>query len=381
MNAPRIAGSAGGLTTCYTRAERCGTLGLTGGEPDSELAGMTAAGFVTHAHFLDHAYPRHPERPERLVAILDHLDAMGLRRRLLDLTAREATDEEILAVHSAVVVDVQERLARKGGGWVDADTFVNVDSPAIARLAAGAVVVATEAVLAGEVRSAFAAVRPPGHHATRHHLMGFCLLNNVAIAAAAVLRHGLERVAIVDWDVHHGNGTQDIFNDDPRVLYVSTHAAPFYPGTGHFSESGAGAARGTKVNVPMPQGAGDTAYAAAYDRVVLPAVERFAPELIFISCGWDAHARDFLGPLALSTSGYTAIAAKLMDLADAVCGGRVVAALEGGYDNHALAWCSSALVELMLGDEPTPDPEPVAAGSEPDIEQVLRAVRREVGLD
>ncbi|GAB4331222.1 MAG: histone deacetylase [Dehalococcoidia bacterium] len=342
---------------------------------------MTVAGFVTHAHVLGHAYPRHPERPGRLAAILEHLDALGLRRRLVDLTAREATDEEILAVHSAAVIDTQERLARKGGGWADADTFVNVDSPGIARLAAGAVVVATEAVLAGEVRSAFAAVRPPGHHATRDHLMGFCLLNNVAIAAAAALRRGVDRVAIVDWDVHHGNGTQHIFNEDERVLYVSTHAAPFYPGTGHFSEAGAGAARGTKVNIPMPQGAGDKAYTAAYDQVVLPAVERFAPDLILVSCGWDAHARDFLAPLSLSTSGYTAIASKLMELADAVCGGRVVAALEGGYDTHALAWCSSALVELMLGDTPTPDPEPVAAGSEPDIEPILRAVRREVGLD
>lgn len=342
---------------------------------------MSEVGFVTHPRFLDHAYPRHPERPERLTAILERLDAAGLRRRLTDLPAREATDEEILAVHSEAVIEVQERLARKGGGWADADTYVNVDSPAIARLAAGAVVVATDAVLAGDVRSAFAAVRPPGHHATRHHLMGFCLLNNVAIAAAAALRRGTKRVAIVDWDVHHGNGTQDIFNDDPRVLYVSTHAAPFYPGTGHFSESGVGDARGTKVNVPMPHGSGDAAYAAVYDLIVLPAIERFAPELIFVSCGWDAHARDFLAPLALSTAGYGAIAAKLLSVAAGVCGGRVVAALEGGYDTHALGWCTSTFVELMLGDAPTPDPEPIVAGPEPEIEPIVKAVRREIGLD
>lgn len=342
---------------------------------------MTSVGFVTDPRFLDHSYPRHPERPERLAAILDHLGRTGLRQRLVDLPPRNATGEEILAVHSRAVIDAQERLVLKGGGWVDADTYVNVDSPAIARLAAGATVRSLEAVLTGEVRSAFVAVRPPGHHATRHHMMGFCLLNNVAIAAAAALRQGVPRIAIVDWDVHHGNGTQDIFNDDERVLYVSTHAAPFYPGTGHFSEAGLGKARGTKVNIPMPQGAGDLAFAAAYEHVVLPAVERFAPDLIMVSCGWDAHIRDFLAPLSLSTAGYAAIASRVLALADAICGGRVVAVLEGGYDTHALAWCTSALLELMLGNEPTPDPEPLAAGSEPDIEKILGAVRRELGLD
>ena len=354
---------------------------------------MPASALVTDASTprldLEHAYPRHPERPERLSAILDHLDASGLRERMVQLAARDATDDEILAVHERRVLDVQADIAGRGGGLTDPDTYITPSSPAAARRAAGAALVALEAVLAGDVTSAFAAVRPPGHHATRETMMGFCLLNNVAIAATAALegvagRAGLERVAIVDWDVHHGNGTQAIFDADPRLLYFSTHAAPFYPGTGDHRDVGTGGAVGTKINVPLPHGAGDGALLAAYERVALPALERFRPRIVFVSCGWDAHARDPLAPLNVTTTGYTQVARMVLDAAVALCAGRVVVALEGGYDPHALAWCAGALCELLLGEEPAPDPEPAfadgAAPPEPDVTQVIDAARGAVGL-
>ena len=353
---------------------------------------MTVA-LATDELFLAHQPPggaassAHPERPARLEAILGALEAAGLRERLLELPSRDASDAEIGAVHDPALLPAIERLAAEGGGWVDADSYVGPRSPAAARRAAGAVLAATEAVLAGEVRSAFAAVRPPGHHATRERAMGFCLLNNVAIAAAAALDGGIrgeiERVAIVDWDLHHGNGTQAIFEADPRLLYLSTHAAPYYPGTGAIEESGLGEGRGTTVNVPLPHGAGDRAILAAYEQVVVPALDRFEPELVLVSCGWDAHARDPLGVLAVSTGGYTQLARLILASAERHCDGRLVAVLEGGYDEHALAWCARALVELLLGEDPTPDPEQGAGRAEvvAEIDAVIARARAAAGLD
>ncbi len=341
---------------------------------------MTTA-FVTDELCLEHRNDGHPERPERLRAILEQLESTGLRSRMLNLAPRDATDDEIRRVHSTRVIEWANELSAAGGGWADVDTFVNVESPAVARRAAGGVLAATHAVLRGEARNAFAAVRPPGHHATPRQLMGFCLLNNVAMAAGAALDAGLQRVAIVDWDVHHGNGTQAIFDADPRVLYFSTHAAPFYPGTGRIEDAGIGWARGTKLNAPLPPGTGDGGFLEAYTRVCIPALERFRPELVLVSSGWDAHARDPLAPLLVSTAGYTEAARLVLDAAEALCDGRVVVALEGGYDEHALAWCASALCELLLGAPVTPDPLPVPApASEPEVAPVIEALRREAGL-
>ncbi len=345
---------------------------------------MSLAAFVTDELFLEHESPGHPERPERLRAILDQLEATGLRAQMRELEARDATAEEVLAVHSPQVTGLAEFLANAGGGWVDSDTYVNAVSPAVAARAAGAVLVALEAVLAGPeaggAKRAFAAVRPPGHHATPSRMMGFCLLNNVAIAAAKALASGVERVAIVDWDVHHGNGTQDAFYADPRVLYFSTHAAPFYPGTGAITETGSGEARGTNLNVPLPAGTGDAGFVAAYEQVCLPALERFRPQLVLVSCGWDAHARDPLAPLAASTEGYTQVARLVRDAADSLCDGRIVVALEGGYDTHALAWCASSLCSLLLEEPPAPDPEPTPASAEPDVSHVLTEARGAAGV-
>ena len=346
---------------------------------------MTVA-LATDRIFLEHAPPGgtpHPERAARLEAVLAGLERGGVRARMRELPPRDTTDAEILAVHERAVLATIERHAEAGGGWIDADSYVGPASPAAARRAAGAVLAATEVVLAGEARRAFAAVRPPGHHATRERAMGFCLLNNVAIAAAAALKRGIKRLAIVDWDLHHGNGTQAVFDADPRVLYVSTHAAPYYPGSGAFEETGRGEAAGSKVNVPLPHGAGDTAFLAAYEQVAVPALDRFEPELVLVSCGWDAHARDPLGVLAVSTAGYAQVARLIIESAERHCDGRLVAALEGGYDEHALSWCAQALGELLLGEEPTPDPEQGAGRPEAvtDISRVITRARAASGLD
>ena len=330
----------------------------------------------------------HPERSDRLAAILERLESSGMLARMQPLAPRDATDEELLAVHDRALLETVDAHAGAGGGWIDADTFVGPSSPAAARRAAGAVLAATEAALGGSavegrVTSAFVAARPPGHHATRDRAMGFCLYNQVAVAAAVALARGVERVAVVDWDLHHGNGTQAIFDAEPRLLYVSTHAYPFYPGSGAVEERGRGAAAGTKINVPLPHGAGDAAFLAAYERVAVPALERFEPGLVLVSCGWDSHARDPLGVLAVSTAGYTAVARLIVDAAARLCGGRLVAVLEGGYDEHALAYCAQALCELLLGDEPTPDPEEGAGRPElvTNIDAVIAAARASAGLD
>jgi acetoin utilization deacetylase AcuC-like enzyme len=335
--------------------------------------------FVTDPTHVKHHSLGHPERPERLQAIVAQLEARGLRRQLDEREPREATDDELLAVHTPQFLATVAR-ASQYGAWLDPDTYTTQQSAVIARRAAGAMLVALDAVLKGEAVNAFVATRPPGHHATASHAMGFCLFNGIAVATAAALRAGLERVAIVDWDVHHGNGTQAIFDADPRVLYFSTHASPFYPGTGGVQEKGQGAAQGSKVNVPLPHGTGDDAFVAAYEQLAIPALAKHRPELILVSCGWDAHARDPLGTLNVSTAGYTRVASLVIDAARELCEGRIVVTLEGGYDEHALAWCSSALVELVLGLPPVPDPEPVESRQTPDLGDLFEQVRRAAGL-
>jgi len=340
---------------------------------------MPRTAFVTDATHVAHFSPGHPERPERLEAIVAHLEERGLRARMTDLPPREATDDELLAVHSAAHLATVERAAARGAS-LDPDTYTRPESLGIARRSAGALLVAVEAVLRGEVANTFVATRPPGHHATPERAMGFCLFNNVAIAAKAALAAGVERVAIMDWDVHHGNGTQDVFIDDARVLYVSTHASPFYPGSGDIVEVGTGAARGTNVNIPLPHSTGDAGFLAAWERVGIPALERHRPDLVLVSSGWDAHARDPLGTLNVTTDAYTRVAAVVLDAARRFCDGRVVVALEGGYDTHALAWCASGLVELLLGETPAPDPEPAPVASGSPLDALIDEVRTAVGL-
>ena len=339
-------------------------------------------GFVTNPNHVEHAVEDHPERPERLEAVLALLEQCGLRDRLERIEPRDATDEELAWVHGPNYLDTLRRSCAQGGGWLDPDTYVRPGSCDAAWRAAGACLAATEAVLSGRVDSAFCAVRPPGHHARPQGGMGFCLLNNVAVAAQyARRRHSLERVAIVDIDVHHGNGTQDAFYADPNVLYLSTHQAPFYPGTGQVEETGAGEGAGANVNIPMPAGCGDAEYRAAFEQVVEPLVRRFRPQLILVSCGFDAHFADPLAGMALSVAGYGELATRLRTLAEELCEGRLVFVLEGGYDPTAISWGVRTVLEVLLGETPTPDP----LGTPPDepfldIDGLLAEVRRVHGL-
>jgi acetoin utilization deacetylase AcuC-like enzyme len=299
----------------------------------------------THAACLAHdTGPGHPESSARLVAVLEALDDPKFAA-LARIEAPRATREQLARVHDPALVDALLDVEIESG-WrrLDPDTVMSPDSAEAAARAAGAVCAAVDDAIAGTHRRAFCAVRPPGHHATRDTAMGFCLFNSVAAGAAhAIERHGLARVAVVDFDVHHGNGTQDIFWSDPRVLYASSHQSPLYPGTGARDETGAG----NIVNAPLRPGAGSAEFRTAYEDIVLPAIEAFAPELVLISAGFDAHRLDPLANLALDAADYAWITANLVDLAARHAHGRVVSSLEGGYSLTALRESTAAHVAAL----------------------------------
>lgn len=303
-------------------------------------------GFYTHAACLTHdTGPGHPESVQRLVAILRLLDDpiyAALDRR----EAPEASIAQLARVHTRAYIDeVFAAIPKVGQAELDGDTVLSPGSGDAALHAAGAVAAAVGAVLRGEIRNAFCAVRPPGHHAERDLAMGFCIFNNVAVGAAEALEVlGLKRVAIVDFDVHHGNGTQHIFAQDPRVLYASTHQMPLYPGTGAKNEKGCG----NIVNAPLPPYAGSEEFRDAMEEIVFPAIEKFRPELILISAGFDAHRADPLASLEFETEDYAWITEQLCGLAGSLCQGRIVSTLEGGYDLNALAESTAAHVAALL---------------------------------
>jgi acetoin utilization deacetylase AcuC-like enzyme len=314
--------------------------------------------FATHPRFRDHdTGPGHPERPARLGAVVDGLVESGLDDAVVRVDPRPATRTELEAVHPADHLDRIEALCRAGGGAIDADTRVSADSWDVALLAAGAGIDAIERLERGEADAAFCAVRPPGHHATRDRSMGFCLVNNVAVAAAHLADRG-ERVLVVDIDAHHGNGTQDIFWDDDRVLYVSFHQHPLYPGTGAVEDVGGGDAAGTNVNFPLPPGATGDVYRAAIEEVLAPHVAPWQPSWLLLSAGFDAHRRDPITDLGLTAGDYADITSDLLAFAPA---GRRVVFLEGGYDLTALAECSAATVGTLLGETVRPE-APTADG-------------------
>ena len=343
---------------------------------------MRPTGYVYDPIYLEHDAPGHPESAGRLRAIVSHLESSGVFGRLDQLLARDATEDDLALVHSRELVAQVKAAAGAGSQLLDPDTYVVARSFDAALRSAGGVLAATDAVLDGDLSRAFSLVRPPGHHATPERAMGFCLFNNVAIAAAHLLeRRGLERVAIIDFDVHHGNGTQDAFYADGRVLYFSTHQHPFYPGSGDWRETGDGPGRGATVNVPLPAGCGDEALLAAYREVCAPAVKRFRPQFILVSAGFDAHFADPLAQLRVSTAGYYEIATLLRELADELCEGRIVFALEGGYDHTALGWSVQACFDALTGREFAPDPlgrGPLAPA--PDVSALLARIREEHGL-
>ncbi len=314
-------------------------------------------GLVYDPIYLQHDTGQHVENAGRLEAIISHLNQTGLTRELVSIKPRAASVEELSLVHDRRYISHIRDVAGRGGGWLDADTVMSADSYEAAVYAAGGVISATEAVITGEVASAFALVRPPGHHATPRRAMGFCLFNNVAVATEYALgKYGLERIAIVDFDVHHGNGTQDIFGDSPEVLYVSTHQYPHYPGTGHIEEVSSGVARGTKVNVPLPAGCGDNEYLSVFEQIIAPVVKRFKPQLILVSAGYDPHWADELAMMQVTTTGFAQMVRIIRELADGFCRGHVVISLEGGYHHQALACSVKATFDVLLGKADVDDP-------------------------
>jgi acetoin utilization deacetylase AcuC-like enzyme len=316
---------------------------------------------LTDPKFLDHdPGPGHVESPARLDAIMGELARSPVAGVGIE-TPRAATDAEIEAVHQP---GYRARLARLRGEYaeLDADTAVSPGSWEAATLAAGAAVGAVEAVMQGRAANAFALVRPPGHHARPAEAMGFCLINNAAVAAAAARRAGAERVMIVDWDVHHGNGTQEIFAARDDVLYTSVHQYPFYPGTGAAEEIGVGPGKGATVNCPLPGGQDDADYGVVFHDLFLPVGRAFAPDLIIVSAGFDAHARDPLAEMGVTERGFAAMASSLIQLAEGSCGGKLVLLLEGGYDLGALASSVRATLEVLTGRR---EEFPLGAGTDP----------------
>jgi acetoin utilization deacetylase AcuC-like enzyme len=324
-----------------------------------------------------HDEPQHVEQAARLYAITAALNASGLRSVLLDVPARPATEAQLRAVHTEQMIELVRWSATRPRSWIDHDTYTTPASWDAALMAAGATLAVVDAVVSGSVRNGFALVRPPGHHATPTESMGFCLFNNVAIAARYAIDHlGVTRVAIVDFDVHHGNGTQDIFYDDDRVFFCSTHASPLYPGTGAEREIGSGRGRGTTMNLPLPHGVGDAGFARLFEDVVIPALRRYRPDLILVSAGYDGHWADPLGPLTLSVAGYAALTCRLKETAEEVCNGRIALVLEGGYNLKALAASVLACLEVLANDDTVVDPFGPSNEPEPDISALIARMRQ-----
>src|SRR5436190_1493590 len=329
--------------------------------------------------FLEHLTPEnHPDRPERLKKVIEVLQGLNWLERegLVQLAPRAATEDELATVHEREYIQkvkaAAHKVAREQGThgrktrFFATDTYVSAQSYAAAIKAAGAPLTAIDAILHGEVDNAYCLVRPPGHHALPDEAMGFCLFNNVAIAAQYALdHHGLERVMIIDYDVHHGNGIQDIFYADPRVLYFSIHQATFYPGTGHSDERGEGTGLGTTINVPLPATAGYGVYEPIFRQVMAHAADRFDPQLILVSAGFDAHWNDPLGQMNLSMAGFAQLTKIIIDLAQTLCNGRLVMVQEGAYNLDVMAAAFAPCINLLLGDDAAVD----SLGAGPDAEK------------
>ncbi len=336
------------------------------------------AGFVYDPIYLHHNTGQHVENAMRLETIISHLEQTKLKQQLVPIKPRPATVEELSLVHHEPHISHVQGVAQRGGGWLDADTVMSPGSYDAALYAAGGVIKATEAVMNGEVTSAFALVRPPGHHATSQRAMGFCLFNNVAVAAKyALAKYKLDHILIIDFDVHHGNGTHEIFYDNPQVLYISIHQYPFYPGTGGIEETGTGKAKGTTINIPLPSGCGDNEYLSVFEQIVVPAAKRFNPQFILISAGYDPHWADELALMQVSVSGFAQMVKIIQELADKLCHSRLVFSLEGGYNLNALAASVKATFDVLMDNPNIDDPlgQPPHRFATPSINHLIKAVK------
>jgi acetoin utilization deacetylase AcuC-like enzyme len=312
---------------------------------------MGKTGLVFDPRYLDHDMGAgHPESPHRLRAIMQQLEQSGTAARLTRITPREAEDKWITQIHApAYLAMLKTHAPTNGRVSLDPDTSMSPGSLPAAYLAAGGALAGVDAIMSRQVEHVFCAVRPPGHHAEAGRAMGFCLFNNVAIAARyAQRKHGLKRVLIVDWDVHHGNGTQHSFEDDSSVLFFSTHQYPHYPGTGRESERGRGAGEGVTINVPMEAGGGDDEYRAVFQKALVPAADAFKPEFVIVSAGFDAHKDDPLGSMGLTEEGYADLTGIVADIAKRHACGRMLSSLEGGYHLTALAASVDRHIQALL---------------------------------
>ena len=340
-----------------------------------------SSAYITHHRFTEHELPRHPESPARMRAIWQELEHSGLAERMLQLTPAPVSDESILRAHNAAYLSALKRIAQQYAQqtvMLDQDTWLAPGSLEVARLAAGAALQAVDVVLGDVVDNALVVARPPGHHSVRGNAMGFCLLGNVAMAALhACEQQGLERVVVVDIDVHHGNGSQDILYKDDRVRFLSIHQSPLYPGTGATEETGAGPGAGYTVNIPLRAGHGDASYAALCESLIWPLARRWQPQLILVSAGFDAHHADPLANMRLTLGGYARLCRELMGMAGELCEGRIVFVLEGGYQLDVLAHGVRNLAHLLLGDDEISDPfDNRDLKTRQDVDVVIDKVRR-----
>lgn len=336
----------------------------------------------TYVPAMAHQKRGHPEHNGRLGGLLEWLEPFGVLADLTAVTPQHASFEQLCQTHSKGLVEHIRNVCLSGGGHLDhGDTYATQESYDLARLAAGSTCTVVDEILSGRARNGFSLVRPPGHHAEHDRISGFCLINNVAVAAKhAQQAHGLKRVAIVDFDVHHGNGTQDIFYNDPSVLFISTHLylpRYFYPGTGHHQESGAEQARGLTLNVPLIPNVGDDSYRAIFNKVILPQLRLFKPEMILVSAGFDAHWQDPLAMANLSLTGYAKLGQLLVETAESICDGRVLFVLEGGYHIPALRHAILNLFYTLLGQDKIVDPLGPSSQDEPDISHLIDLIKRD----
>lgn len=309
----------------------------------------TRTGIVYHPDYLKHVTGYHPERKERLLSIISYLKETGMIENLELIEPRFASLEEIRYIHSKEYIETARKYSQLEMK-LDSDTVLCKDSYDVALLAAGGAITAVDSVL-DKFKSSFALVRPPGHHAMPGRGMGFCIFNNIAIAARHAQKRGKKRVLIVDWDVHHGNGTQDAFYDDPSVLYFSTHEYPHYPGTGWLDQTGTGKGEGYNINVPLPAGTDDSGFIAAFEEILVPAAREFHPDIVLISAGQDACNDDGLADMKMSVNGFSVLASIVVSIARESCGGKVAAVLEGGYDLDLLAHSVAEILDVFMGNE------------------------------
>ena len=333
-------------------------------------------GIVYDTIFLKHDQSGHPENSNRLKSIIAGLVEHKLLNRLQTVETRPAEIDEISICHTAEYTRHVEEMCKKGGGYLDPDTYSNQYSYKSAIKAVGSSIDLTNSVITGRLKNGFAVIRPPGHHALANKSMGFCLFGNIAIAAKiAVTEPGINKVAIVDFDVHHGNGTEALIGDDPNILFISSHQYPFYPGTGGINEIGTGDAEGTIVNIPLQAGVGDEGFRMIYEKIVIPSLERFNPDLIFVSAGYDAHRDDPLANLTLSLTGFDWISRKLINVSNRICADKIIFFLEGGYNLEVLKYGVTNSLLALMGIENFDDPIGISSQEEPKINNLIRELR------